>query len=93
MILILESYNASNCFYSINNPDRIASTWIGNRKIGDVSVHDYMKFEKGEDAEVVYMTGDENIYNIVLMIYFIQIIRALLQMLLTLIKLMNMQMK
>lgn len=61
MILILESYNASNCFYSINNPDRIASTWIGNRKIGDVSVHDYMKFEKGEDAEVVYMTGDEYI--------------------------------
>lgn len=60
MIIILESYNASNCFfYSVNNPDRIASTWIGNRKIGDV--HDYMKFEKGEDAKVVYMTGDEYI--------------------------------
>ena len=58
---ILETYNASSSFSDINNPDRSTSTWLGPKKVGNVSIHDYMKFEKGEDAELVYMSPDEYI--------------------------------
>jgi hypothetical protein len=30
-----------------------------NSKVGNVTTHDYYKFEKGEDAILTYMTGDE----------------------------------
>ena len=43
MITLCESYDASNVFYSLNNPDRIASNWIGPTKVGNVTINDYMK--------------------------------------------------
>lgn len=56
---ILETYNASSSFMSENNPDRIASNWIGPTMVGKVSINDYMKYEKGQDAKIVYMSPNE----------------------------------
>jgi len=57
MIILCESYNASNSFYSIDNPDRIASEYIGPTMVGNVTINDYMRYEKGQDAKVEYMTA------------------------------------
>ena len=56
---ILETYNASSSFRTENNPDRIASNWIGPTKVGKVSINDYMRYEKGQDAKIVYMSPNE----------------------------------
>ena len=58
MIIINESYNAKSNFATIENPDRIASNWFGH-KVGKVDINDYMRFEKGEDAHLEYMTAKE----------------------------------
>ena len=57
MIVLYESYDASNSFYSIDNPDRIASEYIGPTMVGNVTINDYMRYEKGQDAKVEYMTA------------------------------------
>ena len=59
MIILCESYNASNSFYSIDNPDRIASEYIGPTMVGNVTINDYMRYEKGQDAKVEYMTAKD----------------------------------
>lgn len=56
---ILETYDAKDSFTPINNPDRIAANWIGPTMVGKVSINDYMKYEKGQDAKIVYMTPNE----------------------------------
>ncbi len=56
---INETYNASNSFVPLDNPDIVASNWIGKKMVGNVSLNDYMRYEKGQDAKVVYMTPDE----------------------------------
>lgn len=43
-------------FQDTHNP---VSTYFS--KVGSVSGHDYMKFEKGKDSKITYMTGDEYI--------------------------------
>ena len=43
-------------FQDTHNP---VSTYFSN--VGSVSGHDYMKFEKGKDSKITYMTGDEYI--------------------------------
>lgn len=59
LVIDVPQHNASSSFVDINNPDRIAANWIGPTKVGNVSINDYMRFEKGEDAKIVYMTPDE----------------------------------
>jgi len=56
---ILETYNAKNNFVSINNPDNIAANWFGNKKVGNVTLNDYMRYEKGQDAIIEYMSPNE----------------------------------
>ena len=56
---ILETYNAKDSFTPINNPDRIASNWIGPTMVGRVSINDYMRYEKGQDANIEYMSPTE----------------------------------
>ena len=56
---ILETYNAKNSFVSPNNPDRISGNWIAPIKVGQVTLNDYMKYEKGQDANIEYMTPTE----------------------------------
>ena len=56
---ILETYNAKDSFTSINNPDRIAANWIGNEMVGNVTLNDYMRYEKGQDAKIEYMSPTE----------------------------------
>ena len=36
-----------------------ASEFIGNKMVGNVTIHDYKKFTKGQDSEIEYMTADE----------------------------------
>ena len=57
-LTILETYNASSSFHTIQNPDSIASNWFG-RKVGNVDINDYMRYEKGQDAHLEYMTPNE----------------------------------
>lgn len=59
MITLYESYDASSSFYSINNPDRIASEYIGPTIVGNVTINDYMRYEKGQDAKIEYMTAKD----------------------------------
>lgn len=56
---INETYNASNSFVSLDNPDNVASNWIGNKMVGNVSLNDYMRYEKGQDAKIEYMSPTE----------------------------------
>lgn len=58
MIMLIDSYNARSNFYTIDNPDNIASNWFG-RKVGKVDINDYMRFEKGQDAHLEYMTAND----------------------------------
>jgi hypothetical protein len=56
---ILETYNAKNNFVSINNPDNVAANWFGNKKVGNATLNDYMRYEKGQDAVIEYMSPNE----------------------------------
>lgn len=38
-----------------------ASEFIGNKMVGNVTIHDYKKFTKGQDSNIEYMTADEYI--------------------------------
>ena len=58
LIVDVPKYNAKSNFNTIENPDRIASNWFGH-KVGNVDINDYMRFEKGEDAHLEYMTAKE----------------------------------
>lgn len=59
MILIYEDSGSSA--FDINNPGRVVKQYLPTEKVGNVSAKDYMKFEKRQDAEIVYMTADEYI--------------------------------
>ena len=61
---IIENYCAVNNFTSAQNPDRIASEWFG-RKVGAVDINDYMRYEKGQDAEIVDMKATEYLHRCV----------------------------
>jgi hypothetical protein len=56
---ILETYNASSSFRTENDPDNVAANWFGNKKVGNATLNDYMRYEKGQDANIVYMTPNE----------------------------------
>lgn len=58
MILFMES--KSNTF-DLNNPGRYVKDFMYFTKVGNVSGHDYQKFEKGLDSEIRYMTATEYI--------------------------------
>ena len=59
MKIFIESYDATNNFVSINNPDVITANWFGNKKVGNVTLNDYMRYEKGQDATLEYMSPNE----------------------------------
>lgn len=48
-----------NRVFDFQDPHSQVSTYFSN--VGSVSGHDYMKFEKGKDSKITYMTGDEYI--------------------------------
>lgn len=56
---ILETYNASSSFASENNPDRVAAYWIEPKMVGNVTLNDYIRYEKGQDANIEYMSPTE----------------------------------
>lgn len=59
MKIFIESYDATNNFVSINNPDAITANWFGNKKVGNATLNDYMRYEKGQDAVIEYMSPNE----------------------------------
>lgn len=58
-VIIVENNNIIMPF-DVNNPGRYTDEFITD-KVGNVSGHDYKKFEKGMDSKIVYMTCNEYI--------------------------------
>ena len=59
-LYITESANPSNVFDN-DSRETYGDLINPNSKVGNVTTHDYYKFEKGKDAILSYMTADEYI--------------------------------
>lgn len=59
-LYITESANPSNVFDN-NSRETYGDLINPNSKVGNVTTHDYYKFEKGKDAILSYMTADDYI--------------------------------
>lgn len=60
MLKVIESDNNIIMPFNIGTPGRQAEDFLIG-KVGNVTSHDYQKFEKGKDSKIVHMTADEYI--------------------------------
>lgn len=59
-LYIIESVNPSNAF-DMNDISGYKDTFSDSNKMGNSLLRDYYKFEKGKDAKITYMTGEDYI--------------------------------